>query len=103
MPPSVPCLRWLPGRRLAVLAALLVGLAVAPAASAHAILVSATPDNATVVAKAPEAVTLTFSEGVETAFGAVRVYDSQARRVDTGKILRPALPELLGKKDPVAT
>ncbi len=87
---SVPCPCRPLGRRLAVLAALLVGLAVAPAASAHAILVSATPDNATVVAQAPKAVTLTFSESVETAFGAVRVYDSQARRVDTGKILRPA-------------
>ena len=32
---------------------------------------------------------LRFDEPVETAFGAIRVYDAQARRVDAGKVERP--------------
>ena len=33
---------------------------------------------------------LRFDEQVETAFGAIRVYDARARRVDTGKVEQPS-------------
>jgi copper transport protein len=47
-----------------------------------------------VLARAPARVVLRFSEPVETAFGAVRVYDSDATRVDSGHTSRPASNEV---------
>jgi copper transport protein len=77
-------------RRGAILIAVVVGaLAAAPIAGAHAVLVSTTPSNDQVVERAPRAIVLRFNEAVESAFGSVRVYDSQARRVDDGRIERP--------------
>jgi copper transport protein len=67
----------------------LLALATAPSAFAHAILVQSVPDNAAVVQASPAQVLLRFSESVETAFGAVRVFDEDTQRVDTGQILRP--------------
>src|SRR4029450_11771740 len=58
-------------------------------ASAHAILLSTTPGNDSVVAAAPRSVALRFNEPVESAFGSVRIYDPQAKRVDNGRITRP--------------
>lgn len=82
------------GRLRAVLAvsavALVCALVAVPAASAHAILVSSQPANGTVLERSPGRVLLRFSEPVETAFGSVRVYDAKAKRVDSGKTLRPA-------------
>lgn len=72
--------RWL----AAVCAAALVALTAAPGASAHAVLIGTTPGNDSVLERSPEVVTLRFNERVETAFGSVRVYDSTARRVDSG-------------------
>ena len=74
---------------MAALAAL-AALAVARAASAHATLEETQPTNDSVVPTAPAQVTMRFSEGVETPFGAVRVYNDSLDRVDTGKLLRPA-------------
>jgi copper transport protein len=74
---------------IAVCAAILAALASAPAAGAHAVLVATTPGNDSALAKSPDRVTLRFNEPVETAFGSVRVYDSAARRVDSGQISRP--------------
>ncbi|MEA2825607.1 MAG: copper transport protein [Actinomycetota bacterium] len=68
-----------------VLALLVV---VAPAASAHAILLRTEPSPQTTVDRPPPAVKLHFSEAVEAAFGAVRVYDVDGHRVDTGKLAR---------------
>jgi copper transport protein len=60
-----------------------------PTASAHAILLSTTPGNDSVVQAAPRSVALRFNEPVESAFGSVRIYDSQAKRVDNDRITRP--------------
>jgi copper transport protein len=72
----------------------LAALALASSASAHATLVSTTPGADAVVAGSPAQVLLRFSEPVETAFGSVRVFDEQARRVDDGSTTRPAPDEV---------
>jgi copper transport protein len=71
------------------LAALVAALAVVPAAAGHAVLVSTVPGNDSVLERAPDRVALRFNEPVESAFGAVRVYDSAARRVDDADVSRP--------------
>ncbi len=71
------------------LAVALVALAAAPSAFAHAILQESSPANGSIVRRSPPAVTLRFNEGVETAFGSIRVYDCSGARVDSGKIIRP--------------
>ena len=84
-----------PGRRscrpvlVAVVAALAM-LATASAAGAHARLITTDPANDAVLEQSPDAVLLRFDEPVETAFGAVRVYDARARRVDSGDVERPS-------------
>ena len=80
--------RWQPV--LVAVAALMVALGAVPAASAHAELLTTDPANDAVVDEAPARVSLRFNEAVETAFGAVRVFDTNARRVDTGRVERPA-------------
>ena len=79
---------------LAVLAATLLSLVVAPGAVAHTRLTATTPANDAVLGTSPALVTLRFSEPVETAFGSVRVYDGEARRVDDGRTIRPSPDEL---------
>jgi copper transport protein len=81
-------------RRLVLVAiAALVALAVVPAAGAHARLITTEPANDAVLEQSPRFVLLRFDEPVETAFGAIRVYDSRARRVDAGKVERPTNTE----------
>jgi copper transport protein len=77
-------------RRLAALAALALGAALAPAspAAAHALLLRTEPAPQTTVKTAPSAVKLFFSEPVEVTFGAIRVFDVDGKRVDPGKINR---------------
>ena len=77
-------------RRLAVLAALALGAALAPAspAAAHALLLRTEPAPQTTVKTAPSAVKLFFSEPVEVTFGAIRVFDVNGKRVDPGKVSR---------------
>ncbi|WP_455551038.1 copper resistance CopC/CopD family protein [Kitasatospora cineracea] len=77
-------------RRLGALLAVLVAalglvLGGATAASAHATLEGTDPARGSVVAAAPGAVTLTFSEGVSLAADSVRVLDPQGKAVDDGK------------------
>ena len=55
-------------------------------ASAHAVLLRTEPAPQTTVKAPPTEVRLVFSEGVEAAFGAVRVFDVDGKRVDKGKI-----------------
>src|SRR5204863_3978266 len=55
-------------------------------ASAHAVLLRTDPSAQTTVKTPPSAVRLQFSEAVEVAFGAVRVFDVDGKRVDKGKI-----------------
>lgn len=72
---------------------MLAALALAPAAGAHTRLISTEPANNAVLEQSPRFVLLRFDEPVETAFGAIRVYDAQARRVGTGKTERPSEKE----------
>ena len=65
-------------------------LALLPAtASAHATLERTTPERGARLDAAPERVTLHFSEPVEAEFGAVRVFDSHGREVQSGKTFHP--------------
>jgi copper transport protein len=77
-------------RRLGVAGAVVVAMLVvtAPAASAHAVLLRTDPSPQTTVQNAPSSVKLVYSEPVEVSFGAVRVFDVDANRVDTGTISR---------------
>lgn len=65
------------------LAGLLVGVAAAPPASAHAILVSTDPADGAVLTAAPDRVTLTFDEPVQVRPGAVRLLDAAGTEVST--------------------
>ena len=80
-------------RLVLVAIAALVALAMVPAAGAHARLITTEPANDAVLEQSPGFVLLRFDEPVETAFGAIRVYDAQARRVDAGKVERPSETE----------
>ncbi|WP_328895152.1 copper resistance CopC/CopD family protein [Streptomyces sp. NBC_00236] len=70
---------------LAALAGVVFGLllAVAGPASAHAALTGSDPQDGAVVATAPKAVTLTFSEQVAMGEGSIRVLDPDGKRADT--------------------
>ncbi|MEV0443687.1 copper resistance protein CopC [Streptomyces spectabilis] len=97
------------GRLLLVVAALVAAglgavLATAAPADAHAALTDSDPKRGAVVAKAPEQVSLTFSEKVAMSDGSVRVLDPAGKRADTGKTtdlgsttygvkLKPGLPD----------
>ncbi|MGA4840888.1 copper resistance CopC/CopD family protein [Streptomyces sp. G45] len=97
------------GRLLLVVTALLgtvlgAVLATAAPADAHAALTGSDPKRGSVVAKAPEQVSLTFSEKVAMSDGSVRVLDPKGKRVDDGKTsdlgkntygvkLKPGLPD----------
>ena len=72
------------------LALALAALALLPAtAGAHALLKSTTPERGARLDAAPEQVSLRFSEPVEAEFGAVRVFDSEGREVQTGRTFHP--------------
>jgi copper transport protein len=67
----------------------LIALGTAAPASAHAMLERTSPGADSVVARAPAAVTVTFSESVTLVPGAVRVYDGALHEVDTGTASHP--------------
>lgn len=75
--------------RRALLLALVALLAVPAAAGAHARLVGTAPERGATLDRAPEQVVFRFSEPVEGAFGALRVFDAQAEQVDDRRITRP--------------
>ena len=52
------------------------------------------PANDAVLEQSPQFVLLRFDEPVETAFGAIRVYDDRAHRVDSGKVEQPSGKEV---------
>ncbi|GGR81379.1 transport integral membrane protein [Streptomyces aureoverticillatus] len=96
--------------RLLLVAVALIGavlgsvLAAAAPADAHAALTGSDPRQGAVVDKAPEQVSLSFSEKVAMSDGSVRVLDPAGKRVDTGKTsdlgsnsygvkLKPGLPD----------
>jgi len=59
-------------------------------ASAHALLLRTDPAPQTTVKIPPRRVRLEFSEPVEVTFGAVRVFDVDGHRVDSGRLSRTA-------------
>ena len=68
---------------------MIAALAAAPSAGAHAVLLEAQPGDGTIVAESPPEVVLRFSEPVETALGAIRVFKADGTRVDDGSLTRP--------------
>ena len=82
-PPALPGIARTLAGTLMVLA---IVLSSAGPASAHAVLLRTEPSPQTTVTAAPEAVRLHFSESVEAAFGNVRVFDVDGKRVDKGSI-----------------
>ena len=74
---------------IALLAVSAVGAAVPPAASAHAILETTSPQRGAVLPHQPDAVIFGFDEPVEGNFGAVRVYDSHGNEVDQSDAFHP--------------
>jgi copper transport protein len=73
------------GAVVLALAGALVLLIAAPA-SAHAELVQSDPAPGAVLTRPPEQVRLSFTESVDVASGAVRVFDADAERVDSGGV-----------------
>jgi copper transport protein len=76
------------GRRtfVAIAFAFLIVVLSAPQAGAHAVLIHTKPGFDRIVKESPDHVTLHFSEPVEIALGAIRVYDSEGHRVDRGSV-----------------
>ncbi|MCU1659827.1 MAG: copper resistance protein CopC [Pseudonocardiales bacterium] len=74
-----------------VLGALCAMLAVAPSASAHAVLESSTPSSGQLIPTGSTVghVELRFDEPVEAAFGAIQVVASDGSRVDVGTARHP--------------
>jgi methionine-rich copper-binding protein CopC len=71
-------------RLIATLLALV--LATGSGATAHAFLERARPAVGSQVRTAPQAVSITFTEGVEPRFSRIEVRDGQGVRVDTGEL-----------------
>lgn len=89
MTPMIRALRAI--RRLGSVAAVVVTvlLAVAPAASAHATVVSTSPADGEVLTAAPTVVSVRFDEPVQMEFGALRVFSPSGSRVDEGSPSHP--------------
>jgi copper transport protein len=73
---------------LAALAALVPALAPGNAV-AHAVLTGTDPPSGTVLKTQPEQVEFQFTEPVEGAFGAIRVFDRKAARAEQGDAFHP--------------
>ena len=71
------------------LATAIVVLLAVPA-SAHAVLLATTPAQGAVLTTPPRAVSLRYDEQVTYNPGAVRVYNEQGSRVDSGSISKPS-------------
>ena len=74
---------------LGALSAAFVVLLATPA-FAHAVLLQTIPGEGAVLTTPPKTVTLPYNEQVEASLGAVRIYDSNGQRVDSGTISKPA-------------
>lgn len=76
-----------------VLLAALSLLVTAPAASAHAVLVSSSPADGAVLARAPDRVTATFDEPVGVSADSLRVFAPNGDRVDTSGTTHGSRPQ----------
>jgi copper transport protein len=68
-------------------------LGTSTAALAHATLVSTSPPDGTIVAKAPAAVSATFDESVGVSADSLRVYAPNGQRADNGNTIHGHLPQ----------
>jgi copper transport protein len=68
-------------------------LAIAPAASAHATLVSTSPADGSVLARAPSRVSATFDEPVGVSATSLEVFAPNGSRVDTGGTAHGSKPQ----------
>jgi copper transport protein len=82
----------------AILVAILGSLALPALANAHAVLEKTSPARGVTVKRNPGQVSFVFSEPVEGSFGAVRVFDANGQRVDTGNVFRPSGDKSVGVK-----
>jgi len=94
-----PTRGWTPTRlrrSLLALVVVVIGVLVGTAnpASAHAVLVSATPVAGERLVTSPPEVSMTFSEGVSIDLGGLEVLDSSGERVDTGDVDQPSAEQL---------
>jgi copper transport protein len=71
-------------------------LALPPEARAHAVLQDTSPARGTTLEKQPDVIGFSFSEPVEGSFGAVRVFDSAGKQVQSGDVLRPQGQKSIG-------
>jgi copper transport protein len=69
-----------------LVAAVVLVLLVAAPAGAHAELIQSDPAPGAVLTRAPERVTLAFTEDVDVASGGIRVFGADAERVDSGGV-----------------
>ncbi len=75
-------------------------LLVATPASAHASLLESNPAPGEILQTSPKTITLSFTEPVSTSLGALRVFNSESKRVDAGdveirnNVVELALPKL---------
>lgn len=77
-------------RALVVSLCVVLGLlSLAAQAAAHATLTVSDPANDVVVEQSPARVSLEFTEPVETAFGALQIYDTDKQPVASGEVTRP--------------
>ena len=76
------------------LLALCLAVLAAPSAFAHASLLETTPSDGQAVDDAPSQVAWTFNEDVTSTTGALRVFDADGERVDTGEQSQPAPDQL---------
>jgi copper transport protein len=74
---------------VAGLAAGIVTAWAAPAA-AHAVLLETSPVGGQILLKPPKDIQLKFDQPVEASLGAVRLYDTSGRRIDTGATTKPS-------------
>ena len=79
-------------RRLGLLTGLVAALVVLSSspAWAHAVLVQTAPVGGQILRKRPTEIRLQFNEPVEASLGAVRLYDTSGRRLDTGATTKPS-------------
>jgi copper transport protein len=84
--PAAPVVAPLAAPVVALLAVLTLALLVGWSAPAwaHAVLAEAQPADRSALAGPPDEVRLTFSEPVDAATGALRVFDAEAQRIDLG-------------------
>ncbi|MEX0949432.1 MAG: copper resistance protein CopC [Acidimicrobiia bacterium] len=75
-------------RRVGVVALLGVAFVIIAAgpASAHASLLESNPAPGEVLQTSPKSISLSFSEPVDASFDAIRVYDSDSKRVGAGEV-----------------